>query len=97
MSGCLDDPPGMVVRADVTSPGERLVGDPDAEVLGEVGESGELSGGEGVVVHGEGETLEQTRTVSAPSRFITANLARARRRLRANSSAGTASMSRIGW
>ncbi|CAM5389582.1 hypothetical protein SFUMM280S_01648 [Streptomyces fumanus] len=44
-----------------------------------------------------GETLEQTRTVSAPSRRISANLCRARRRLRANSASGSASTSRIGW
>ena len=44
-----------------------------------------------------GETLEQTRTVSVPSLRISSNLCRARRRLRANSASGTASMSRIGW
>ncbi len=53
MPGGLDDAPGVVVGADVPAPGERLVGDADAEVLGEVREPGELPGGEGVVVHGE--------------------------------------------
>lgn len=44
-----------------------------------------------------GDTLEHTSTVSAPSRSISRNLCSARRRFRANSSEGTASMSRIGW
>ena len=51
VAGRLDDAPGVVVGADVPSPGERLVGDPDAEVLCQVGEFAQLLGGERVVVH----------------------------------------------
>ncbi len=53
MAGRVDDAPGVVVGADVPSPRERLVGDADAEVLGQVGQSRQLFGGEGVVVDGE--------------------------------------------
>lgn len=51
--GRLDDAPGVVVRADVPSPGERLVGDADVKLLGEVGQLAQLGGGERVVVLGE--------------------------------------------
>ena len=49
---------------------------------GPVGERAQLLGREVVVVDARGPTLEQTSTVSAPSRPITSNFASARRRLR---------------
>ena len=48
--GGLDDPPRVVVLADVPAPGQRLVGDLQAALVGAVGERVQLLGGELVVV-----------------------------------------------
>ncbi len=74
--------PGVVVRIHMATPRQRLVGDAHTEVLREVREPVQLVGRERVVVHGERETLEQTRTVSVPRPRMSSNLCRARRRLR---------------
>ena len=50
MVGGLDDPPGVVVVADVPAPGERLVSDPHAVVRGALGQASQLGRGEGVIV-----------------------------------------------
>src|SRR5207245_2716318 len=42
MTGRLDNVPGMVVRTDMASPGKRLVGDPDTEVLCQIGKLTQL-------------------------------------------------------
>ena len=49
-SAARDDPPRVVVLADVAAPGERLVGDPQPALGGALGERAQLLGGERVVV-----------------------------------------------
>ena len=48
--GALDDPPRVLVVVDVATPGERLVGDPQAVGGGALGQLAQLGGGQRVVV-----------------------------------------------
>lgn len=97
VAGRLDDAPGVVVGADVPPPGERLIGDADAEVLRQVGQFAQLPGGESVVADRErgdagadqdgvrAEPVHQLELVPGAAQVAGELLGR------------TASMSRIGW
>ncbi len=91
--GGLDDPPRMVVGADVAAPGERLVGDLQATLVGAGGERVQVLAARASSSIACGWTFEQTSTVGAPRASITSNFASARRK----SGRGTASKSRNGW
>ncbi|CAM5243520.1 hypothetical protein SALBM311S_11262 [Streptomyces alboniger] len=82
----------------MASPGQRLVGDPDAEVLCQVGQFAQLPGGERVVVHGErrdaGTDQDGVGAEAAHQLELVPGAAQVASEL---VPLGTASMSRIGW
>ena len=95
--GGLDDPPRVVVLADVAAPGQRLVGDLQAALVGARRERVELLGGERVVVDRVRRDVraDQDRVDAELLHDVELGLGAAQVALELR--CGTASKSRNGW
>ena len=97
-SAARDDPPGVVVVADVAAPGERLVGDAQAALGGALARARAAARPRARRRRSRpGETLEQTSSVGAPSSSMSVELGLGAAQVARERRGGTASKSRNGW